>query len=54
MTPAHLEMNLFLKLALRSFDYPADFKNPPSEFKDDAVPNNRNLPPRDGTGRESG
>ena len=28
MTPAHLEMNLFLKLALRSFDYPADFKEP--------------------------
>ena len=38
-------MNLFLKLALRAFDYTTDFKNPPPDFKDDVVPNNRKLPP---------
>ena len=45
MLPVHLEMNLFLELALRAFDYTTDFKNPPPDFKDDVVLNKRKLPP---------
>ena len=45
MSPVHLEMNLFLKLALTAIDCTTDFRNPPPDFKDDVVPNKRKLPP---------
>ena len=43
MKPEHLEMNLILKLALRSFDNFINVKAPPPQFKDN-VPNSKNLP----------
>ena len=42
MKSENLEMNLFLKLVLISFDFTTEFKTPP-EFKENA-PNNKTIP----------
>ena len=41
MKPQNLEMNLFLKRALQSFDYETDFPSPPANFE---PPNRSSVP----------